>query len=311
LSDPYEDLEGAGEPLETLLEEEPAPPGPAEAARPGERDRELLGLYLHEIARTPLLTADEEQDLARRVETGDAAAERKLVEANLRLVVHVARRYKHRGLSMLDLIEEGNLGLLQAARKFRADRGTRFSTYATWWIRQAMVRALANQARMIRLPVHVEQLVARYVKMREAMTQELGRVPTLAEVAARMKRPVDEIEHLEAVRQQPVSFDAPVGTGEGTLKDFVQDRTAAPAGRLVGLFQERAELAGVLADLPDNERTVVRLRFGLDGAEAMTLEEIGRRLGLTRERVRQIEAAALKRLRRLLAARGVDTADLD
>ena len=311
MSDPYEDLEGAGEPLETLLEEEPAPPGPVEAARPGERDRELLGLYLHEIARTPLLAADEEQDLARRVETGDAEAERKLVEANLRLVVHVARRYKNRGLSMLDLIEEGNLGLLQAARKFRADRGTRFSTYATWWIRQAMARALANQARTIRLPVHVEQLVARYVKMREAMTQELGRVPTLAEVADRMKRPVDEIEHLEAVRQQPVSFDAPVGTGEGTLKDFVQDRTAVPAGRLMGLLQERAELAGVLADLPDNERRVVQLRFGLDGAEPMTLEEIGRRLGVTRERVRQIESAALKRLRRLLAVRGVDAADLD
>ena len=213
---------------------------------------------------------------------------------------------------MLDLIEEGNLGLLQAARKFRADRGTRFSTYATWWIRQAMARALANQARMIRLPVHVEQLVARYGKMREAMTQELGRVPTLAEVAHRMKCPLDEIEHLEAVRQQPVSFDVPVGeAGEGTLKDLVPDRTAVPAGRLMGLLQERAELAGVLADLPDNEGVVVRLRFGLDGAEPMTLEEIGRRLGVTRERVRQIEAAALKRLRRMLAARGVDAADLE
>ena len=246
------------------------------------------------------------------MESGEAEAERRLVEANLRLVVHVARRYKNRGLSMLDLIEEGNLGLLQAARKFRADRGTRFSTYATWWIRQAMARALANQARMIRLPVHVEQLVGRYVKMREAMTQELGRVPTLAEVAERMKRPVEEIEHLEAVRQQPVSFDAPVGAaGEGTLKDLVQDRTAMPAGRLMGLLHERAELAGVLADLPDNERMVVRRRFGLDGAQPMTLEEIGRRLGVTRERVRQIEAAALKRLRRLLAARGVDAADLE
>jgi RNA polymerase primary sigma factor len=310
LSDPYEELEGASEPLETLLEEEPAPPDRAEPARPGERDRELLGLYLHEIAHTPLLTADEEQDLARRVEAGDVEAERKLVEANLRLVVHVARRYRKRGLSMLDLIEEGNLGLLHAARKFRADRGTRFSTYATWWIRQAMTRALANQARMIRLPVHVEQLLARYVRMREAMTQELGRVPTLAEVADRMKRPASEIEQLETVRQQPVSFDAPVGGGEGTLKDFLQDRAAEPAGRLMGLLQERAELTGVLGDLPDNERTVVRLRFGLEGAEPMTLEEIGRRLGVTRERVRQIEAAALKRLRRLLAARGVDAADL-
>jgi RNA polymerase sigma factor (sigma-70 family) len=312
VSDPYEDLEGIGEPLETLLEEEPAPPAAAEPARPGERDRELLGLYLREIAGTRLLTAEEEQALARQVLAGDAEAERKLVEANLRLVVHIARRYRNRGLSMLDIIEEGNLGLLHAARKFRPDRGTRFSTYATWWIRQAITRALANQARMIRLPVHVEQLVAQYVKVRQAMTQELGRLPSLAEVAAHMNRPVEEIEHLEAVRQQPLSFDTPVSAeGKGTLKDFVPDRTAEPAGRLMSLLQERAELAGVLEDLPDNERTVVGLRFGLGGEEPMTLEQIGQRLGVTRERVRQIEAAALKRLRRLLAARGVNTADLD
>jgi len=312
VSDPYEDLEGIGEPLETVLEEEPAPPAAAEPARPGERDRELLGLYLREIANTRLLTAGEEQDLARRVAAGDAEAERKLVEANLRLVVHIARRYRNRGLSMLDIIEEGNLGLLHAARKFRPDRGTRFSTYATWWIRQAITRALANQARMIRLPVHVEQLVAQYVKVRQAMTQELGRLPSLAEVAARMNRPVEEIEHLEAVRQQPVSIDTPVSAeGKGTLRDFVPDRTVEPAGRLMGLLQERAELTGVLEDLPDNERTVVGLRFGLGGEEPMTLEHIGQRLGVTRERVRQIEAAALKRLRRLLAARGVNAADLE
>jgi RNA polymerase sigma factor (sigma-70 family) len=226
--------------------------------------------------------------------------------------VHVARRYRNRGLSMLDLIEEGNVGLLHAARKFRPERGTRFSTYATWWIRQAITRALANQARMIRLPVHVEHLVAQYMKMRQAMTQELGRVPSLAEVADRMKHPLEEIEHLEAVRQQPVSFDSPIGIeGKGTLKDLVPDPAIEPVGRLMGLLRERAELAGVLEDLPDNERTVVRLRFGLGGTEPMTLEHIGRRLGVTRERVRQIEGAALRRLRRLLAARGVDAADLD
>lgn len=313
MSDPYEDLEGVAEPLEALIEAAPAERVEPEAARRAEgRDRQLLALYLQEIAGTPLLTADEEQALARQVAEGDAEGERRLVEANLRLVVHVARRYRNRGLPLMDLIEEGNLGLLQAARKFRPDRGTRFSTYAIWWIRQAIARALANQARMIRLPVHVEQLLARYARAREALTQELGRAPTLAEVAARLERPVEEIEHLEAVRQQPVSFDAPAGTaGKGTLKDVVEDPTAEPAGRLASLLQERAELGGVLQDLPDSERTVVRLRFGLDGAEPMTLERIGQRLGVTRERVRQLEAAALKRLRRLLAARGVDAGDLE
>ena len=312
MSEPDDDLEGTGEPLETLLEEEPEPPQPAAPARPGQRDRELLSLYLQEIAPNPLLTADEEQGLARRVQSGDAEAEHKLVESNLRLVVHVARRYRNRGLSLLDLIEEGNIGLMQAARKYRPDRGTRFSTYAIWWIRQALTRALANQARMIRLPVHVEQLVAQYVKAREAMTHDLGRVPTLAEVAERLKRPVEEIEHLESVRQQPLSFDAPAGTeGKGTLSDLVPDRTSPPVGRLVSLLQEGAGLASVLQDLPDSERNVVSLRFGLDGTDPLTLEQIGRRLGVTRERVRQIESAALRRLRRLLAARGVDAPDLE
>lgn len=312
MSDPYEDLEGVAEPLEALLETTPGRPEP-ELARRGEgRDRQLLDLYLREITGTPLLTAGEEQSLARQVAAGDAAAEQRLVEANLRLVVHVARRYRNRGLPFMDLIEEGNLGLLQAARKFRPDRGTRFSTYAIWWIRQAIARALANQARMIRLPVHVEQLLTRYARTREAMTQELGRAPTLAEVAGRLERPVEEIEHLEAVRQQPVSFDTPVGTAsKGALKDLIEDLAAEPAARLASLLQERAELGGVLEDLPDSERTVVRLRFGLDGGDPLTLERIGQRLGVTRERVRQLEATALKRLRRLLAARGVDAADLE
>jgi RNA polymerase sigma factor (sigma-70 family) len=307
-ADPHDDLEGTAEPLETLLDEAPAEP--ASVGAQGERDRAILALYLKEIAKTELLTPEEEQDLARRVQNGDPEAERKLVEANLRLVVHLARRYRNRGLSLLDLIEEGNLGLMHASRKFRPDRGTRFSTYATWWIRQAMARALANQARMIRLPVHLEQLVGQYVKVREVMTQELGRVPTLAEVAERLKRPVEELERLEAVRQQPLSFDTPVGQG-ASLKDFVEDTTVEPASRLMLLLRDRTELAGVLQDLPDTERSVVRLRFGLEGGEPMTLDAIGRRLGVSRERVRQIETAALGRLRRLLAARGLDAADLE
>ena len=304
-------LEDPDEPIETLLDKEPAELGESkDSPETAERAREILSLYLQEISRVKLLTAEEEQELARRVQAGDAQAERRLVEANLRLVVRIARRYLNRGLSLLDLIEEGNVGLLHAARKFRPDRGTRFSTYATWWIRQAVVRALANQARTIRLPVHVQLLLAQYLKKRNALTQALGRPPTVEEVAKEMGRPTAEIEHLETIRQQPLSLDSPAPEGEGSLHDTVQDPSAAPGGGIAAVLRARADLAGVLQDLPDTERTVVTLRFGLGGEEPMTLESIGQRLGVTRERVRQIEGSALKRLRRLLAARDVKASDL-
>jgi RNA polymerase nonessential primary-like sigma factor len=307
-----DELEGGDEPLETLLEKDPAELGEKpEAPEAGDRSRELIALYLQEISRVKLLTPEEEQALARRVQAGDVEAERRLVEANLRLVVKIARRYLHRGLSLLDLIEEGNVGLLHAARKFRPDRGTRFSTYATWWIRQAVVRALANQARTIRLPVHVELLLSQYMRHRRVLTQKLGRPPTLEEVAAAMGRPADELEQLESLRQHPVSLDKPnTGDGKGSLRDTVEDPSATAGARLAAVLRARADLAGVLQDLPDRERTVVTLRFGLDGEEPMTLERIGTRLGLTRERVRQIEGGALERLRRLLAARDVEPSDL-
>ncbi len=281
--------------------------GPDTAAR----NREILSLYLDDIRRIKLLTPEEEQDLAHRARAGDAEAERRLVEANLRLVVSIARRYLNRGLSLLDLIEEGNVGLLHAARKFLPERGTRFSTYATWWIRQAVVRALANQARTIRLPVHVALLLGQCAKKRNALTQELGRAPTTEELAQALGWPVSEIEQLESLRQQPLSLDAPpADDGKGSLSDLIADTSVTPGEGLVAILRARADLAGVLEDLPDAERTVVTLRFGLDGDEPMTLERIGRRMGLTRERVRQIEAAALKRLRVLLAARGVSASDL-
>jgi RNA polymerase sigma factor (sigma-70 family) len=307
-----DELEGGDEPLETLLTQDPADlaekPDSPEAS---ERGRELIAMYLQEISRVKLLTAEEEQELARRVQAGDADAERRLVEANLRLVVKIARRYLHRGLSLLDLIEEGNVGLLHAVRKFQAGRGTRFSTYATWWIRQAVVRALANQARTIRLPVHVELLLSQYLKQRNVLTQKLGRPPTIEEVAAVMNRPAADLEQLESLRQHPVSLDKPnANDGKGSLGDTVQDPNAVPGASMAAVLRARADLATVLQDLPDRERTVVTLRFGLGGEEPMTLERIGGRLGLTRERVRQIESAAIKQLRRLLAARDVEPTDL-
>src|SRR5262249_46358825 len=220
-----ERVDVADEPLETLLEDGAVELADAKEPEAAARTRGLLGIYLQDVGRFKLLDAAQEQALARRVQTGDADAERQLVEANLRLVVKLARRYVNRGLSFLDLIEEGNLGLLHAVRKFQPDRGTRFSTYATWWIRQALVRALANQARTIRLPVHVELQLSQYRKARTALAQDLGRPPTLEEVAERMGRTVEQIEDLEALRQQqPLSLDAPAGRDKkGSLQDILRD----------------------------------------------------------------------------------------
>ncbi len=276
-----------------------------------ETSRANLGVYLAEIARIPLLTREEEQALARRVQAGDEAAKQRLVEANLRLVVQIARRYLNRGLPLPDLIEEGNLGLLRAVEKFEPQRGTRFSTYATWWIRQAVTRALANQARTIRLPVHVELLLARYVREQSRLTQTLGRTPTAEELAQALGTSAREIAELEEVRQHPVSLDAPAGgESSATLGDLIADRATMPSETLVDLFRDRADLASVLDDLAANERTVLRRRFGLEGDPPETLETIGQRLGLSRERVRQLEGAGLRKLRALLTARGIDAADL-
>jgi RNA polymerase primary sigma factor len=306
------DLDDNGEPIETLLTRAPADLA-GDRDKPGDAARglPLLGLYLRDIAKVPLLTPEQEQELARRVQQGDADAERQLIEANLRLVVRVARRYLNRGLSLLDLIEEGNLGLLHAVTKFQAGRGTRFSTYAVWWIRQAVARALANQARMIRLPVHIELLLGQYMKKKAALTQDLERAPTTEEIAKALGQPLEEIQHIERMSQRPVSLDAPIGQeGDGKLEDLVKDAEALPGAGLAAALKAREDLAGVLRDLPDTERSVLELRFGLEGAEPRTLESIGRQIGLTRERVRQIEAAALARLRRLMAARGLESGDL-
>jgi len=275
-----------------------------------ETSRANLSVYLSEISRIPLLTREEEQALARRVRAGDEAAKQRMIEANLRLVVQIARRYLNRGLPLPDLIEEGNLGLLRAVEKFEPDRGTRFSTYATWWIRQAVTRALANQARTIRLPVHVELLLTRYAREQRRLTQALGRPPTTEEMAKALDTSEREISELEEVRQHPVSLDAPAG-GESTatLGDLIADRAAAPE-TFAELFRDRADLVSVLDDLAANERTVLRRRFGLEDHEPETLEAIGQRLELSRERVRQLESAGLRKLRALLKTRGIDASDL-
>ena len=295
------------EPLEPLLDAED------EDVRDETRDtsRANLGVYLGEIAQIPLLNREEEHALATRVSAGDEAAKQRMIEANLRLAVQIARRYLNRGLPLPDLIEEGNLGLLRAVEKFDPERGTRFSTYATWWIRHAITRALANQARLIRLPVHVELLLTRYVREQRRLTQTLGRAPTTEELAQALGTSVSEIVELEEVRRHPVSLDAPAGEETAaTLGDLVADRAAAPADTLAGLFRGRTDLASVLDDLAANERTVLRRRFGLEGDPPETLEAIGRRLGLSRERVRQLESAGLRKLRGLLKARGIDSTDL-
>jgi RNA polymerase primary sigma factor len=294
------------EPLDTLLDTEDT--DQREETR--DTSRANLAVYLREIGRIPLLTREQEVELAARVRAGDEKAKERMVEANLRLVVQVARRYINRGLALPDLIEEGNLGLLRAVDKFEPDRGTRFSTYATWWIRQAVTRALANQARTIRLPVHVEMLLGRYRKEHQRLTQTLGRTPTAAELAKALGTSEEQVDELEELRLLPVSLDAPAGRDTRSLGETIKDDTADPAATLTSLFRERADLAAVLDDLAPNERTVLRRRFGLDGAEPETLETIGKALDYSRERIRQIEAAGLRKLRALLAARGLDAADL-
>ena len=294
------------EPLETLLDVEDL--DQHEDTR--DTSRANLKVYLREISDIPLLSREEEVELARRVAVGDEAAKQRLIESNLRLVVQVARRYLNRGLPLSDLIEEGNLGLMRAVEKFDPSRGVRFATYATWWIRQAVSRALANQARTVRLPIHVQILLGRYVKEQQRLTQVLGRPPSAAELAKALGTTEEQVGELEELRQQPLSLDAPAPSATRRLGDVIADPTTDPPTALTRLFRARADLVAVLDDLAPNERTVLRRRFGLEGDEPETLEAIGQRLGLSRERVRQIESGGLRKLRALLGARGIDASDL-
>ena len=255
-------------------------------------------MYLKEIGRVPLLTAEEEVDLARRMEAGDESARHRLEEANLRLVVSIAKRYVGRGMMFLDLIQEGNLGLLKAVEKFDYSKGYKFSTYATWWIRQAITRAIADQARTIRIPVHMVETINKYIRVSRQLLQELGRDPTPEEIARRMGLSVARVREIMKISQEPVSLETPIGEEEDThLSDFIEDEAAPDPADAASMLLLKEQISEVLTTLAPREAEVLRLRFGLVDGRSRTLEEVGQNFGVTRERIRQIEAKALRKLR--------------
>ena len=255
-------------------------------------------MYLKEIGKVPLLSADEEVELAKRMEEGDAEAKKKLAEANLRLVVSIAKRYVGRGMLFLDLIQEGNLGLIKAVEKFDYKKGYKFSAYATWWIRQAITRAIADQARTIRIPVHMVETINKFVRVQRQLLQELGREPYPEEIAEHMNMPVDRVREIQKISLEPVSLETPIGEEEDShLGDFIQDENVPVPAEAAAFTLLREQLEEVLGTLTEREQKVLKLRFGLEDGRSRTLEEVGREFEVTRERIRQIEAKALRKLR--------------
>ncbi len=255
-------------------------------------------MYLKEIGNVPLLTSEEEVELAKRVEAGDPEAKKKLTEANLRLVVSIAKKYVGRGMPFLDLIQEGNMGLMKAVDKFDYTKGYKFSTYATWWIRQAITRGIADTGRTIRVPVHMVETINKTLRMTRTLLQELGREPTPEEVAERLGVPVSRVREVLKISRDPVSLDTPIGEEDDShLGDFIEDDSALSPADSAAFSMLKEELDQALGSLTDRERQVVRLRFGLEDGRARTLEEVGREFNVTRERIRQIEAKALRKLR--------------
>ncbi len=255
-------------------------------------------MYLKEIGNVPLLTGEEEIELAKRVEQGDEEAKKKLTEANLRLVVSIAKKYVGRGMPFLDLIQEGNMGLMKAVDKFDYTKGYKFSTYATWWIRQAITRGIADTGRTIRVPVHMVETINKTLRMSRTLLQELGREPTPEEVAERLNVPVSRVREVLKISRDPVSLDTPIGEEDDShLGDFIEDDTALSPADSAAFSMLREELASALESLTERERQVIKLRFGLEDGRARTLEEVGKEFNVTRERIRQIEAKALRKLR--------------
>jgi RNA polymerase primary sigma factor len=265
-----------------------------------------LRLYLREIGKVPLLTADQEVYLAKRIERGDMAAKTQMIEANLRLVVSIAKSYLGRGLSFLDLIQEGSLGLIRAVEKFDYRKGYKFSTYATWWIRQAVTRAIADKARTIRIPVHMVEKLNKVVHIERQLVQRLGREPRPDEIAEELEMTTEEVREILRMSQLPVSLEKPIGEEEESeLGDFVEDESAESPFDTATLSLRREDVEHALSALPERERQVIELRFGLSGSQPCTLEEVGRAFGVTRERIRQIENNTLKKLESLPEAQGL------
>jgi RNA polymerase primary sigma factor len=302
-----------------LLEGEQHKVLPHEQPQPAEEDKappkldltvepslDSLRLYLREIGKVPLLTADQEVALAKRIERGDMQAKAHMIEANLRLVVSIAKAYLGRGLSFLDLIQEGSLGLIRAVEKFDYRKGFKFSTYATWWIRQAVTRAIADKARTIRIPVHMVEKLNKVVHIERQLVQRLGREPRPEEIAEELEISVEEVREILRMAQLPVSLEKPIGEEEeSSLGDFVPDEQAESPFDTASLSLRREDIELALASLPERERRVIELRFGLIGAQPCTLEEVGRAFGVTRERIRQIENNTLKKLESLPEAQGL------
>jgi len=262
------------------------------------RMNDPVRMYLKEIGRVPLLNADQEIALAKRIEAGDEEAKQELAEANLRLVVSIAKRYVGRGMSFLDLIQEGNMGLMKAVDKFDYTLGFKFSTYATWWIRQAITRAIADQARTIRIPVHMVETINKLIRIQRQLLQDLGREPTPEEIGAEMDMPTKKVRDILKIAQEPVSLETPIGEEDDShLGDFIKDKDATSPEQHASYEMLKEQLEEVLDTLTDREENVLRLRFGLDDGRTRTLEEVGRVFGVTRERIRQIEAKALRKLR--------------
>lgn len=283
---------------EGVAAEAKAPVEDDTAAPAGVKINDPVRMYLKEIGRVPLLNADEERDLAIRIQEGDAEAKQELAEANLRLVVSIAKRYVGRGMQFLDLIQEGNMGLMKAVEKFDHEKGFKFSTYATWWIRQAITRAIADQARTIRIPVHMVETINKLVRIQRQLLQDLGREPTPEEIGAEMDLPTEKVREILKIAQEPVSLETPIGEEDDShLGDFIEDQDVTSPAEHTAQTLLKEQLEEVLDTLTDREENVLRLRFGLDDGNVRTLEQVGKVFGVTRERIRQIEAKALRKLR--------------
>ncbi len=268
----------------------------------------ILKIYLNEIKKTPLLTPEEELSLAYRIKKGDNRAWERLIKTNLRLVVSVAKRYVYFGMPFLDLIEEGNMGLIKAVEKYDYRKGYRFSTYASWWVRQAIIRALANQGKIIRLPVYLSEMIARWKKVIEELTHKFGREPTNAEVAKKMKLPIQKVRDMRELVKIPESLESTLDNeGASQLLSFLEDTSIAPPSKITNEIMQQEKVAELLEELSPKEAEILRCRFGLDNHPVCTLEETGKKMNLTRERIRQLEIAALKKLKRLMVKQTMET----